>query len=399
MERDWATTLLPASWNGIPFHVESDGETAGARLPTTDIPNGGWVTECFGRKRREYKVTAYVTADSIEAVGAALLAAAEVGRPGILVLPMAGFVHARLKEAKRNFRKDKLGYLGFDLDVQEEWTGEGGLTVNAARSAIYSLTAAVVAPMASGFAARLGSAMGSAAARERAAEQAGAALARLAALRDAARPTSDVRTRVNSALVSAAHTSALLVTDPATFAKTWLGAASALGEIAEPVALLAAIAGEPAPRVLWAPKWATTGAQSARIDTAFTVLKGTGLALAAVEAATRREFSARPEAGAARSLVSSVIFRAREMISGFEGEGGVLLAQIDAAVASYLTVLAADLAPLVQVSAGAQMPALWWSWYLHASPDRAGEIAARAGAVHPSFLPPAFQTVAPDART
>lgn len=398
MERDWATTLLPASWNGIPFHVESDGETAGSRLPTTDIPNGGWVTESFGRKRREYKVTAYVTADSIEAVGAALLAAAEVGRPGILVLPMAGFVQARLKEAKRNFRKDKLGYLGFDLDVQEEWSGESGLSVNAARSGIYTLTALVATPLASGFAARLSGAMGSPAARERVVEQAGAALERLAVLRDNARPTSDMRATVNAGLAAAARASASLVTAPAEFALAWLKVASTLGEVAEPATVLAAIAGETAPRAIWTPKWAATGAQNVRVDAAFALLQDAGRALAAVEAVTRQAFSARPEAVAARGIVSAVIFRARDLISGFEEDGGILLAQIDAAVASYLTVLAADLAPLVQVSAGAQLPALWWSWYLHATPDRAGEIAARAGAVHPSFLPPSFQTVAPDVR-
>ncbi len=397
MERDWASTLLPASWNGLPFYVESDGTTAGARLPTTDIPNGGWVTECFGRKRREFKITAYLATEGIEAAGEALLRASESGRPGILVLPMGGFILARVKEAKRNFKKDQLGYLAFDLEAQEEWPETGGLTINAARSALYALTAAIVVPLALGVASRLMSAMTSAAPRERAIEQGGAALSRLAALRDSARPDTVARAAINAGLVSAAKALPSLPTTPGVFATAFLTASQILGESADPASVQAALANEVPPAPLWAPKWAPTGARGAEVDQAFTILIHAGLALAMAEAVSRREFSARPEAVMARSAVSSAISRARDLLSGPEGEAGNLLAALDAAMATYLTRIAADLAPLVHVSAGATLPALWWSWYLHGDVVQASEIVARAKAPHPGFMPITFQTVAPDA--
>lgn len=381
----------------MPFYVDSDGETSGHRLVTTAIPNGGYVVEGFGRKLREFKITAYVATSAIEVVGKALLAACEVGRPGILVLPMAGFVTARMKEAKRNYKKDQLGYLGFDLEAQEEWTAAGGLTVNGARSALYTITAGLIAPLTAGFATRTTAAMTSAAPRERAGVQAEAALNRLARLRDVARPDAAARGVINAALVVAAQGIASVTSTPATFAAGFLAAAQAFGEVADPAAVQAAIANEADPQALWAPKWAPSGARGAEIDAAFTILMHAGLAIAMVEAVSRREFSARPEAAVARSAVTGAVSRARQMIAGPESEAGLLLAALDAGAASYLSLLAASLAPLVQVSAQAPLPALWWSWFLHADPSRAEEITARARAPHPGFMPLSFQTVAPDA--
>jgi prophage DNA circulation protein len=393
MSRDWASTLLPASWNGFLFHVESDGETAGHRLVTTAVPNGGYVVEGFGRKLREFKITAYLAEEAIEPLGIAFLAACEIGRPGILVLPMAGFVTARIKEAKRDFQRDRLGYLAFEIEAQEEWAAGTGLSVNAARDEIYALTAAIVAPLASGFAARLSALSAMPGARPRMTEQASGAVARLVDLRDAIRPEGDARAAIDAALAGAANAIIDLPSDPASFGRALIEAGQVLGEHGDPAFVQGILVNEAAEGVAYA-----SSAAEAAVDLSFLIVTESALAIAMAEAVSRRAFAARPEAAAARSAISGAIGRARQALDGRDGAAGAVFAALEAAGATYLGLLAASLAPIVQVSAGRALPALWWSWYLHGDVSRDAAIVARAGAAHPGFMPVTFETLAPDAR-
>lgn len=390
-ERDWASTLLPASWNGIPFYVESDDEKVGARLPTTDIPFGGWVVENFGRKRREFNVTAYIAQDAIEAMGQAFLAACETGAPGILSLPMAGFVFCRIKEAKRAFKKDQLGYLAFTIDAQEESPGFSGLTANTARALVYGLTARLIVPIALGFASRVLAGMTTPAAEERVVQQSGASLNTLAAIRLDIRPGADAAAIIDDGLAAAREQTAIVLADPAAWASSTLRAWQILGEQADPAFGEAVVSSAPIPSAPWAPGWASGG----EIDRAFEILNRAGFALAVVELVTRRTYVARPDAVVSRSAAAALVGRARDLLTGTDGEGGQIFGQIESALGSYLSIVAADLAPLVQIRTQVSQPALWWAWRLHGSIDPAGEIRARAGAKNPLFMPREFQTVAP----
>lgn len=397
MSREWTLTLLPASWNGVPFYVESDGETVGHRLVTTAIPNGGYVVEAFGRKLREFKITAYVAADAIEGLGQALLAACEPGRVGLLVLPMAGFVPARMKEAKRNYRHDQLGYLAFDLEAQEEWAAGPGLSANALRSTILNtLVPALSTAVAAGFTARLAPAGGSSLAIDRTQALGVQAVAHLAALRDRAAMAPEPRAAFNASLAGVASVVGTLPGGASGFAMAVLEAGSLLGELADPVSVQLAVDGLAAPAAPWAPKWALSGATIGAVDTAFAVLVDVARLNVLAEAMTARTFAARPEAVAARGQFAAAVERALQALAGVDAEAAALLAQLGAAMSSFLGVIATDLAPLVRVATAVPLPSLWWAWYLHG--DLAPEMAMidRAGAANPLFMPEAFQTVAPN---
>lgn len=117
--RDWATTLLPASYNGVRFRVDSEElggvgrrlaihETAGGEVP---------VIEDRGRAVANFSVTAYLVGDDADRQANALIAAAGMPGPGFLVLPIDGgqAVHVPEDGARRSRSKDRNGYVAVDL--------------------------------------------------------------------------------------------------------------------------------------------------------------------------------------------------------------------------------------------------------------------------------------------
>jgi len=119
--RDWTKTLRPASFRGVPFHVETEGLVAGRHVAVHEYVRSEEIqTEDMGRKAKRYRITAYIANDMADVQGAALVAALTSPGPGMLMLPMLGPVEVRISgDVSTNHSKDRLGYVGFDFEAVE----------------------------------------------------------------------------------------------------------------------------------------------------------------------------------------------------------------------------------------------------------------------------------------
>jgi hypothetical protein len=250
--------------------------------------------------------------------------------------------------------------------------------------------------VASGVASRILKAAISAAPRERVFLMAENTLDRLSVLGKSAGLDAAGREKLDTSLGIAAASAVDLLSDPAVFSQNVLASARILGEVASPSNLQSAIINEAQPAPIWAPKWAETGSKTSLIDAAFGVLSETALAISLIEVMMRRDFPSRPDAVAARAAVSTAIDRVRQKLSGTEASAAQVFSNIEAAVSSYISLLAADLRPLVEIRAQASLPALVWAWKLYADPHRVADLVARANVPHPGFMPLKFEAVAPN---
>lgn len=393
---DWTAILLPASFNGQAFYVERAKVEAGHRVAKTLIPNGSHVLESFGPQARTFEVDAYVTREAGPARAAALLAAAERQHRGVLVLPDSGAHTVRLTKAKRAFEKDKLGFIAVTIEATvEPLSALGGLSANALESAIYA-AAGLAATATGAFAGAAFSLAGQPApVIEAATVSAAAPLGDLIALRAAARLAPATLQTVAPAFAAAEQALAAFADAPAAYGAALAEAAIALGDAAEPAALLQAIiaaglpADPPAPSV-------TTPASAARFDNAVQAVALTAAirAIAVAEGFARRVFTDRQEAITARALAAAVFDDALARA----GRAGLDLARelsaMKGLVAELTTRRAANLAPIITVSAPQRLPALWWAWRLYADPNRAEGLAARARAPHLAVMPTRFEALA-----
>ena len=110
--------LQPASFRGVPFHVDGAGVEAGRRVQVHEYPQRDkpWA-EDLGRATRGFTVDAFVTgADYIEQARS-LIAAAEEEGPGTLVHPWLGSMQVSLKDLVRVRFDAALGHavIGFSF--------------------------------------------------------------------------------------------------------------------------------------------------------------------------------------------------------------------------------------------------------------------------------------------
>jgi prophage DNA circulation protein len=149
MSRDWVLSLRPAAFRGVPFYVRSDGEAGGRRLVQHDVTGGeAQLVEDFGAAERSFDVDAYVIGDASDFAAQALLAALDQRGPAQLTLPLTGPVVAHADDWWREWRLDKLGYIGFTLRfVRAGSPGVPGITAQTvsgiAVAAVASLSAAL----------------------------------------------------------------------------------------------------------------------------------------------------------------------------------------------------------------------------------------------------------------
>ncbi|MDB5582835.1 MAG: hypothetical protein JWR80_8011 [Bradyrhizobium sp.] len=118
MMRDWAKTLLPGSYNGAFFHVESEDLGGGRRLSIHQTAGGEVpVIEDMGRGLSTFSVTAYLAGDSADMQANALISMAGLPGPGFLVLPIDApqLVHVPEDGFRRSRSKDRNGYVAVDL--------------------------------------------------------------------------------------------------------------------------------------------------------------------------------------------------------------------------------------------------------------------------------------------
>ncbi len=87
----WRDQLQPASFRGVPFHVEGDDLSAGRRVQVHEYPQRDKpYVEDLGRATRRFSVTGYIIGADYMAGRDRLLAAVEEAGPGALVHPYYG---------------------------------------------------------------------------------------------------------------------------------------------------------------------------------------------------------------------------------------------------------------------------------------------------------------------
>lgn len=115
---DLTLDLQPASFRGVPFHVDGAGADVGRRVQVHEYPQRDrpWA-EDLGRAARGFTVDAFVIGPNYIADAQALMAAAEEEGPGTLVHPWFGSMEVSLKDLMRVRFDARLGHaiIGFSF--------------------------------------------------------------------------------------------------------------------------------------------------------------------------------------------------------------------------------------------------------------------------------------------
>ncbi|UNJ22056.1 DNA circularization protein [Microcystis phage vB_MweS-yong2] len=392
---DWTAALLPASFNGQAFFVERAKVEAGHRVAKTYIPNGGYILESFGPTARAFEVEAYLTGPFCLARAAALVASAERSHRGVMVLPDSGPATVRLIKARRAFDKDKLGFVAVELEaVAERADLAAGLSIGALASAVFGAVGGLVG-LVSSYAAAAIRLVGLAAPVVEAAILAGVRIwGDLVAIRDALRLPAEALAAVGPAFDAVEAASGSLASEPAVFYGALVEAAIALGDAGDPATVLATIVSLGQPPEPPVPAVSSgTAVAIARNDGEALAVQATMRAAIVVEALARAEFRDRPEAVAARLAMVAIVDDAARRLGPAGVELAAALRALRGLAGELITRRAAGIAPLINVSAGRPLPALWWAWTLYADPLRADELRARVRAPHPAALPVSFEAL------
>lgn len=393
---DWTAALLPASFNGLVFYVEKSHVEAGHRVAKTLIPNGGHVLESFGPAARSFEMDAYFTGDFCTVQAEAMLSAAENGHMGLITLPDSGSFMVRVTKAKRAFNKDKLNFVAVEIEaLAEPFPFTGGLSLGALGSAIFGLVASLAPALGQFMSSSLRLSGQPSPVIEATVMAAAGTLGDLMALRDAQRLDPVALAAVAPAFEAAEAALATLPSSPAAFAEAATLAAIALGDVAPARPLLSSIIalGRPDPP----PASPVSSGVSLVIAANQTELVGLTSCLRAValaEALPNASFADRPEAVETRALAAAVFDDAIARIGrgGLEAVG--LMREVRGRSCDLIGRRAAEIAPLINVSAQRRLPALWWAWRLYADPSRSADLVTRTRSPHPARLPQGFEALA-----
>lgn len=384
------SSLLRASFNGVPFWVESGGPEAGHRVNVTPVPNGAHINESFGVAPRKYEIEAYCVGDAAYLNADALMHAAENRHQGLLVLPWGAPVQVRMIKAHQSFSRQKLGYITISIEaVNEPTPGRGGFGANTLEQMIYAAAGAVQVALGVFAAIRF---LSVPAGFEDVARR--AALVPVERLDDiAARARLDPAAGLVMAPLRSSVIGALddLAVNPEAYGAALGAYAIGLGDHADPAFTLSIIdaLGPPPPS---APAVVSSGAvlRAASLDASGLAMASSISALVAGEAMARHVFATRPDAVEAR-IIAAAIFDDAIARAGRDGyDLARALSAMSGVVTETITRRAADLAPLITVKAAIHLPSLWWSHRLYGTPARAAELAARAKVFHPGFMPDRF---------
>lgn len=430
--RDWPRTLRPASFRGVPFYVERDQVETGRRLVVHEFPlKDAPYIEDLGRDTNKISVTAYVLGDDADNQEKALRQACEQRGAGTLSLPIDRFdVHC--ESCSRDFSKDKLGLIAFNLKFVREGTGtvampSGFLAAQIGFAALGLATAlAQWLPLALGTAARIGLVRDAAAGEVRAVGATIAATARTATLDPALGAkalalAADLTAQADSLVRAPDSAHAVTLTS---FAEARPSASPALAahlretldtlRLAVPpdtgAALMADLAQYVVPAPLVAPR--SPSRRQARRNAEIVAQAVRLAALASyAEAVANRTFADRRAAIQARADAAEMIAAETEALEPGPGVAEIhrALLTLSARVAEFLSRRISDLAPVLIAEAPLSMPSLWWAARLYGSgaaagwqatrPEddieaRAAEIVARNRVVHASFLPTRIEVLA-----
>ncbi|MBM3106193.1 DNA circularization N-terminal domain-containing protein [Pseudomonas sp. V1] len=134
MERSWRDELHPASFRGVPFHVDSDAMPVGRRTQLHEYPQRDKpLVEDMGRRTRTTKLTAFVIGEDYLVKRDDLLKALDEPGPGELVHPWFGRMNVTAGDCEVTHERREGGMARFDLVFIE--AGEKGFPAGVPNSA------------------------------------------------------------------------------------------------------------------------------------------------------------------------------------------------------------------------------------------------------------------------
>jgi prophage DNA circulation protein len=125
----WRARLLPASFRGAGFHVETNARASGRRIAMHEFPKrDDPYAEDMGRRARRHPVTAYIVQSVLNGFDYvperdALIDALEAEGPGLLILPTLGEYSVVCAGYNVAERRERGGYCEFEIDFLESGDG------------------------------------------------------------------------------------------------------------------------------------------------------------------------------------------------------------------------------------------------------------------------------------
>ncbi len=416
MSHLWMQTLRHASYRGVSFWVDKDQIETGRRLVVHQFPlRDDPYIEDFGRDANKVKVTAYLSGVNAGQESASLRRACDSGGAASLVLPLERMT-AHCEKCSREFSKDKLGFIAFDLSFVLEGGGPAPFPAaflqRMAAVAVPPLTAAAISLLRSGYSAlgfpswvsaegadeitAIARAIDQARIETTLAPAAGVTIA--AAIRDTIRLAPSLAAAGDSGdrYLQRAYLSRARTVDAAPIAERIFAHVEALRAAAAPDDAIRTLA--------TLTEWnrgivARTTAQRSRSaarahQNSLALGQVTRLAAitATVVAMIERTYTDRRSAIQARADIAELIDAEMLDLEGAERHAAhVALSDLRRRAVDYLSRAIIDLAPIVIVEAQASLPSLYWAQVMYGGADRARELSSMNGTFHPSFMPRTFE--------
>lgn len=416
MSHTWMQSLRRASFRGVHFWVETDQIDTGRRLvvhqyPLRDDP----YVEDMGRDANKVKVKAYLSGADAGEQEKRLRRACEAAGPAGLSLPLEQ-LRAFCEKCSRDYSRDKLGFIAFQIDFVLEGGGAGPLP-----AAFLARMAAVAQPLAMSAAISLlvegyqtiGAASWVADAGEdeivaiaRAIDtaRAEATLEPVKGVRLAGEIRDTIRTAATLAaagdlpdrIQGRAFMQSAQVVSPAPIAERIFDHIETIRTAGQPDDVIRVLA----PLTVWdADATARSTAQrssSASREHANRLALGRVTRLAAITATviamTERDYPDRRSAIQARADIVELIGGEIDELEGIDRhEVFVALSELRRRAVDFLSRAIIDLAPVTIVESDAILPSLYWANALYGSADRAGELARLNGVFHPGFMPTSIE--------
>lgn len=418
MARYWLKSWREASFRGARFWVDKDDLETGRRLVTHEFPHRDTpYIEDLGRKANKVQVTAYIASDAADSETKSLYDACGKRGSATLVLPSAR-MRAHCESCTRAWEKDRQGYFAFNLS----FVVDGGSAAPVSTPYLSRLTYSSANDMATPLEERVSALVQVTGQAGFLRDDAVAEIQAIAGAIDtvrAALPIAPDKSPTIALGVQALFDDADVLADigavgdrygDVSFIETADGSASA--PVAERVVgLLSSMREAVTDQTIAAREIGSLtsyGTDAAAGDTATPSERQSAANVAAlselvrvaalgqwVVAMTEAEYTDRRGAIQARADVAETIDAELDRLDGPASYGVYLaLAGLRGNATQFFTLLLTDLAPVLLVGAPRSMPSLWWANTLYADAARAGEIADRNGAIHPSFMPLEIEALA-----
>lgn len=415
--RDWPSTLRRASFRGAQFFVESDQLETGRRLVVHEFPlRDAPYIEDLGRKAGRIQVTAYLVGDSADSEAQSLRSACERRGAGTLSLPLERF-RAHCEECRRDFNKDRLGYVAFSLSfARESSLGAGGFPASFLAERVLRAGLDLRQAVSALFLARFATLGLPGFVRDGAADVVRDVattldvVARGLRLEESAAP--HVFRKIQALYADAAELVDVGSRGDRYAERSYVQEAEAklsaavVTSIADIVAGIREAADPDDIVTAYVPliEYQAGTAESAITDSRRRELanaEALSLALRAealgqyAGAIVSRRYTDRRQAIQARADVAERFDAELARLAGWESHAlYVALDDLRGMTADHLSSSIATLAPIVAVGSETSMPSLWWAHRLYGDANRAGELAQRNRIKHPSFMPTEFEALA-----